>query len=53
MKLLVFDEIKNVPYLWAFFGHFRAQKMGQNCDYFQKSGNFAHKVFLRLTIPWK
>ena len=47
-----FDEIDNIWWNWKFrlftsnFCRFRAPKMGQNCEYFQKSGNFAHKEFL-------
>ena len=54
-----FDEIDNIWSNSKFssftgnFCHFRAQKLGQNCDYFQRNGNFAHKGFLRLSIPWK
>ena len=35
IKLIIFDEIENFPYLQAIFV-ILGLKMGQNCDYFQK-----------------
>ena len=35
MKLIIYDEIENFPYLWAIFVILGPKKMGQNCDNFQ------------------
>ena len=50
IKLIIFDEIENFRLFKCNFCHFGAQKMGQNCDYFPKSENFAHKGFLMSSI---
>ena len=51
-KLIIFGEIKNFPYLHAIFV-ILGRKKWVKIVIMQKSGNFTHKGFLRLSISWK